>query len=123
LRKSQKDNVFKDDLYDDSEKPSSKLDALRKSQKDNVFKDDLYDDSSSISKHIDKVKSQMKTIVREKSNKVSLLEKISSINLSRVVIFILVSLAIIILSISGLLAIRFFKLFPSVPEGNQNPGG
>ncbi len=123
LRKSQKDDVFKDDLYDDTGEPSSKLDALRKSQKDNVFKDDLYDNSSSISKHIDKVKSQMKTIVREKSNKVTLLEKIRSIYLSRVVIFILVCLAIIILSISGLLAIRFFKLFSSVPGGNQNPGG
>ncbi|MEQ8172625.1 MAG: ABC transporter substrate-binding protein, partial [Candidatus Eremiobacterota bacterium] len=91
--------------------------------KDNFFKDDLYEDSGSISKNIDKVKSQMKTIVREKNNKISVIEKIRSIDFSRITIFILVCLAIIILSVSGLLAIRFLKLFPSVPESNQNPDG
>ena len=122
LRKSQKDNVFKDDLYDDPVEPSSRLDALRKIRKDNVFKDDLYDDSDSISKNIDKVKSQMKTIVREKGD-ISFIDKIRSIDFSRIAIFILVCLGIIILSISIVLGIRFFKIFPSVPDGNQNPGG
>ncbi|MEQ8191828.1 MAG: ABC transporter substrate-binding protein [Candidatus Eremiobacterota bacterium] len=140
LRKSQ--NVFKEDLYDDTGDTSSKLDALRKSQNvfkedlyddtgdasvdslrksQNVFKEDLYDDRNSISKHIDKVKSQMKSIVREKSDKVSLFE--NSIDFSRAGIFILVFLGIVILSISVLLAIRSFNLFSAVPEDNQHNEG